>query len=234
MCKHCDGCFGSRNGLFRHLKKFGLNHRDPNGSVEELPPSTDDGRQAGPVLHDHHRQGGPAKSKPRVQWADMASDEEEERAVVRTARWDDGEVRDLDMLSSQTQEDAMEVVRAKHNAGVDVGEIYSPPRVVAEAEAMGLRKGFSLDLTAKRADGKVWDFSLRSCQMEALQLVNRTKPFCVVGSPPCTPWSTGQWHGSGTEANSRGQRARQDPPRVLCQDLSSPDASWEIFRTRAS
>ena len=78
----------------------------------------------------------------------------------------------------------MEVVRAKHKAEVDIGEIYSPVRVVGEAVSMGLRRGFSLDLTAKRADGTAWDFSKRSCQRDALALINATRPFCVVGSPP--------------------------------------------------
>ena len=50
----------------------------------------------------------------------------------------------------------MEVVRAKHNSTVDVGEEYSPPRVVLEARKMGLREGFSLDLTARKPEGGVW------------------------------------------------------------------------------
>ena len=83
----------------------------------------------------------------------------------------------------------MEVVRAKHGAKVDVGEVYSPPRVVTEAVAMGLRKGFSLDLTARRPGGGAWDFSQRSCQCGALALINEIRPFCVIGAPPGTPWS---------------------------------------------
>ena len=72
----------------------------------------------------------------------------------------------------------MEVVRAKHNSKVDVGEVYYPPRVVTEAVAMGLRTGFSLDHTARRHGGGAWDFSQRSCQREALALINETRPFC--------------------------------------------------------
>ena len=54
---------------------------------------------------------------------------------------------------------------------------------------MGLRKGFSLDFTAPRANGKRWDFSLPSCRREAMSLINELKPYCVIGSPPCTAWS---------------------------------------------
>ena len=32
-CRHCDGVFGSRNMLFKHLKDFGLEKHDPIGSV---------------------------------------------------------------------------------------------------------------------------------------------------------------------------------------------------------
>ena len=84
----------------------------------------------------------------------------------------------------------MEVIRAKHNSKVDGGEVYSPPRVVTEAVAAGTRKGFSVDLTAKRPSGRVWDFSQRSCQREALALINETRPLFVIGSHPCTPCST--------------------------------------------
>ena len=97
----------------------------------------------------------------------------------------------------------MEVIRAKYDSKVDVGEVYSPPRVVTEAVAMGLRKGVSLDLTAKRPGGGAWDFSQRSCQHEALVLIGETRPLCVIGSPTCTPWFTLQNLSSGTAAGRK-------------------------------
>ena len=69
------------------------------------------------------------------------------------ARWADGEAEHMGVLKNQIQEDAMEVIRAKHDSKVDVGEVYAPTRVVTEAAAMGLKKGFSLDLTAKQPGG---------------------------------------------------------------------------------
>ena len=68
---------------------------------------------------------------------------------------------------------------------------------------MGLRKGFSLDLTAKRPSGGAWDFSQRPCQREALGLINETRPLFVIGSPPCTPWSTLPNLSSGTAAGRK-------------------------------
>jgi hypothetical protein len=191
--------------MFKHLKELGLEKHDtdgpsgnlyvaPNpelfiakgealrgetsaGSVEGSPPSTDEGRRAGPALQDQHRQGGPAKSKPIVAWADLSDGEQlrgvnqgswrgeqppkslacetvllrkvpKPRVLKGPARWADGEAAHMGALKDQTQEDAIEVIRAKHDSKVDVGEGYSPPSVVKEAVAMVSREGFSLDLTA--------------------------------------------------------------------------------------
>ena len=76
VCRHCDGGFGSRNMMFKHLKELGLEKRDPTGSVEGSPPRTDKGRRAGLAFQDQHRQGGPVKSKPTVTWADLSDDEQ--------------------------------------------------------------------------------------------------------------------------------------------------------------
>ena len=80
----------------------------------------------------------------------------------------------------------MEVVREKLGCKVDVGEIYTPPRVCKMAESFGLRPGFSLDFTAPRMNWRRWEFSLPSRRREALKFINDLKPHCVIGSPPCT------------------------------------------------
>ena len=51
------------------------------------------------------------------------------------------------------------VVSQMSAMGVDVSEIYSPPRIVALAKTYGLREGFSLDLTTRDEDGNPWDFN---------------------------------------------------------------------------
>ena len=40
-----------------------------------------------------------------------------------------------------------------------VAEIFSPPRVAAQAQVVGLAPGFSIDLETKRGDGTHWDLS---------------------------------------------------------------------------
>ena len=42
---------------------------------------------------------------------------------------------------------------------VDVSEVYSEPRIVAEAHRFGLKPGSSLDVRTCDTDGLPWDFS---------------------------------------------------------------------------
>ena len=47
----------------------------------------------------------------------------------------------------------------------------------------------SLDLRTLKANGEPWDFSKRSDRREARELISRTNPDWIIGSPPCTPYS---------------------------------------------
>ena len=44
-------------------------------------------------------------------------------------------------------------------ANIQVAEVYSPARVTAMAKTMGLRAGWSLDLTTRDIDGRPWNFN---------------------------------------------------------------------------
>ena len=74
--------------------------------------------------------------------------------------------------------------------GIDVAEIYSPPRVTLRAKQWGLKLGWSLDLTTKDSDGKAWDFSKKNMQQRAIDKIKQDKPLLIIGSPMCTDWST--------------------------------------------
>ena len=67
--------------------------------------------------------------------------------------------------------------------GADITEVYSPERVNKLAEKFGLRKGNSLDLTNGR------DFSKQEDRARAWRLIRISKPYIVIGSPPCTMFS---------------------------------------------
>ena len=72
----------------------------------------------------------------------------------------------------------------------DVSEVYSPPRVAVVAERMGLQAGWSLDLTGEDADdGLPWDFSNPAKRAKAMQKVRTEKPFALITSPMCGPFS---------------------------------------------
>ena len=79
--------------------------------------------------------------------------------------------------------------------GPDVAEIFSQPRVCQEVggrrfQGEELRPGWSLDLTMNDPKtGKPWDLSQASVQSRVRKLVKSTKPYCLIGSPPRTPFS---------------------------------------------
>ena len=79
--------------------------------------------------------------------------------------------------------------------GPDVCEIFSQPRVCQEAGSRNfggtrLTPGWSLDLTTTDpSTGKAWDLSQPSVQSRVHKLVRDTKPYFIIGSPPCTPFS---------------------------------------------
>ena len=79
--------------------------------------------------------------------------------------------------------------------GPDIVEIYSQPRVCQEVDGRDfsgqrLRPGYSLDLTMKDPKtGMPWDLSSPNVQARVRELIRTTESYCVIGSPPCTPFS---------------------------------------------
>ena len=67
--------------------------------------------------------------------------------------------------------------------GVDIAEVFSPPRIAAMAQRMGFVAGSSMDLKTG------WDFSRADHRRVAIETLVREKPWIVVGSPPCTAFS---------------------------------------------
>ena len=111
----------------------------------------------------------------------------------------------------------------------DVAEIYSNPRVCQEASSkkfngIDLRPGWSLDLTTKDpVTGKPWDLSLPSVQSRVKKLVRDTEPFCIVGSPPCTPFSQLQ-----------GLNKKRRDPKIVAKEFRAGRAHMrfclEVYR----
>ena len=74
-------------------------------------------------------------------------------------------------------------------AKIEVAEIYSPPRVIAMAQKMGLRSGWALDITTTDVDGRAWDFNQLEMRNRAIRKVLKDEPLLLIGSPMCTAFS---------------------------------------------
>ena len=68
---------------------------------------------------------------------------------------------------------------------IDVAEFHSPPRIVKRAKDIGLRPGWSLDITTRDYDGKPWDFNDPEKRERALALIDSKKALLLIGSPMC-------------------------------------------------
>ena len=73
---------------------------------------------------------------------------------------------------------------------MQVAEVYSPPRVVAMANRMGLRGGWSLDFIATDVDGLPWDFNSVKMRNRTVRKLIEDKPLVVIGSPMCIAYIT--------------------------------------------
>ena len=63
---------------------------------------------------------------------------------------------------------------------VDVAEVYSPPRVTAEAIRMKLKAGEAMDITTG------WDFNLEEIRRKAEEYIDEEKTLLLIGSPMYT------------------------------------------------
>ena len=60
---------------------------------------------------------------------------------------------------------------------------------MAMAKKMGLRAGWSLDLTTTDENGNAWDFNKVAMRNKAARKLIEDKPRLLIGSPICTPFS---------------------------------------------
>ena len=87
--------------------------------------------------------------------------------------------------------DPMELTLVMH---MDVSEIFSPPRVLPHASALGLRSGWSMDIAEVDPwSGEKWDLADRKNQARVIKLITQYKPEVLVLSPPCTMFSSLQY-----------------------------------------
>ena len=100
-----------------------------------------------------------------------------------------------DVRVELVMKDALSMYERK---GADIVELFSQPRIAQVAagrsfEGTRLTPGWSLDLT--RSDpktGKPWDLGRKDVQARVTRMVEEGKPLFIVGSPPCTAFSSMQ------------------------------------------
>jgi hypothetical protein len=83
-----------------------------------------------------------------------------------------------------THEESHDIFHVQLDHGqVDVGEAFSNPRVVPQANKMGLRGGKSYDL------GTGWNFLRSDHRKKCREEIKKQKPRVLVISPPCGSFS---------------------------------------------
>ncbi|MBN71658.1 MAG: hypothetical protein CME32_20555 [Gimesia sp.] len=142
--------------------------------------------RGGPPLSEVHRRVVRSLTTGKVV-DDCIVDETNDTVLNRRLRFPD------DLRIELTMKGAIKMFERK---GADVSELFSQPRIAQEAaireyDGMKLVPGWSLDLT--RTDpttNKPWDLSKPEVRTRVRKLVKDTKPFVVIGSPPCTMFTS--------------------------------------------
>ncbi len=103
------------------------------------------------------------------------------------------------VIQLKMPKDKPKQVNVPCDTGMDVAEIYSPPRITKAAKEMGLDAGWALDLTeVDPTDGLPWDFSDAKKRSKAKEMLNKDKPLVLIASPMCGPFSSlQQWNYHG-------------------------------------
>ena len=74
-----------------------------------------------------------------------------------------------------------------------VAEVYSPPRVAANAHKFGLIPGTSVDITVNDENGQPWDLTQKRDRSWALKRLREQKRRWVRAAPPCTAFAVLDW-----------------------------------------
>ena len=135
------------------------------------------------VRHEDTSQHGTKRTGGREEQRDG-----EEPKAPRT--WNTDENVTMDAMDTESRKAHMETMQQKLGCENFIGEVYSPPRIAEMARKHGLRGGFSMDFTVPGPDGYIWDFSKKVCRDKAWDMIVKLKPFLLVGSPPCTAFSS--------------------------------------------
>ena len=111
------------------------------------------------------------------------------RAKPGTVKEKRGEMEVLSQLEMERRQMDVETILRRKGADHAVTELYSPPRIVDMAHAMGFKGWYSLDLTNPSPDGRPWEFSKIGGRVRCWRLIKHDRPYLSIGSPPHAPTS---------------------------------------------
>ncbi len=219
-CESCGSTFPTRNALFRHLRAADAGTcgvtMDNVDSVAQSDPIEKSGKYRKVDLEWKHVGSGTfAKTFPQVTRFKTTSGNGPPQSEVFkriTHNLHTGQVIDecivddvpddvlhrplvqpTDIRVELVMKGAMRMFETKN---VDIAEVFSPPRVAQEAvmssyDGARLTPGWSLDLTREDPmTGQPWDLGKKEVRQRVRGLVRDTKPFLLIGSPPCTMFSS--------------------------------------------
>ena len=178
-----DGCAAcTAISLRGHLPgKLGHNHSDDcrKRIIEEMEKD----QQHRELAHKHGQGNG-------AQDLEVMSENQTQELLghLRKAiEWVDNKFRKVDnSITNQLNKTMMGMLIDE----IQVVEVYSPSRVAKMASDMGLRAGWSLDLTTQDTDGRYRDFNDPEMRNRAARKVLQDRPVFLIGSPMCTVYST--------------------------------------------
>ena len=100
-------------------------------------------------------------------------------------------LRPLCMVEDLNDDEVMElcILSNELNACVTTA-ILNPSKFASCATRLGLREGFPVDLTTARANGIMWDLSLKDDKAELRRVENREQPELLVGGPSSDEFSS--------------------------------------------
>ena len=94
-------------------------------------------------------------------------------------------LRPLCMVEDLSDDEIMELCMLSNDLNAcETTAILNPSKFASCATRLGLREGFTVDLTTARGNGTMWDLSLEDDRAELQQVQNREQHELLAGSPP--------------------------------------------------
>ena len=107
-------------------------------------------------------------------------------------------------------------------AGKGLADVFSPPHIADAAKEMGLAPGESMDLLSK------WDFDKTADRKRAIAYIKESRPFLVVGTPPCTLFSVLQFEVRKQQATRHVEFCATIYSLIPRQDGTGCTSIWQM------